>query len=44
VWGTTLGNNPEANVFMPTGDLQFNLSTSLENETAALYIFGSQLF
>lgn len=44
MWGITLGNNPEANVFMPTGNLQFNLSMSLESELVGVYIFGSQLF
>jgi hypothetical protein len=44
VWDVTLGNSPEANVFIPTGNLQFNLSMSLESEMVGVYTFGSQLF
>ena len=35
----TLGNSPEANVLMPTGNLQLNLSMSLENGMVRMYVY-----
>ena len=39
MWGITLGNSPEANVLMPTGNLQLNLSMSLESEMVGTYVY-----
>ena len=39
MWGITLGNGPEANVLMPTGNLQLNLSMSLESEMVGMYVY-----
>jgi hypothetical protein len=35
----TLGNSPIANVLMPTGNLQLNLSMSLESEMVGMYVY-----
>jgi len=34
-----MGNSPEANVLMPTGNMQLNLSMSLDSEMVGMYVY-----
>jgi hypothetical protein len=34
-----MGNSPEANVLIPTGNMRLNLSMSLESEMVGIYVY-----